>query len=39
MGELTRLMLRLSLVQHRVWSAAGWVSSRTRSGWTSRCSR
>ena len=25
MGELTRLMLRLSLVQHRVWAAAGWV--------------
>ena len=23
MGELTRLMLRLSLVQHRVWAAAG----------------
>jgi EAL domain-containing protein (putative c-di-GMP-specific phosphodiesterase class I) len=25
MGEFTRLMLRLSLVQHRVWAAAGWV--------------
>ena len=25
MDELTRLMLRLSLVQHRVWAAAGWV--------------
>jgi diguanylate cyclase (GGDEF)-like protein len=24
MGELTRLMLRLSLAQHRVWAAAGW---------------
>jgi len=23
-GELTRLMLRLSLAQHRVWAAAGW---------------
>src|SRR6266566_1719767 len=25
MGELTRLMLRLSLAQHRTWAAAGWV--------------
>ena len=25
MGELTRLMLRLSLVQHRTWGAVGWV--------------
>src|ERR1700730_5183712 len=25
MGELTRLMLRLSLAQHRIWAAAGWV--------------
>jgi diguanylate cyclase (GGDEF)-like protein len=25
MGEFTRLMLRLSLAQHRVWAAAGWV--------------
>ena len=25
MGELTRLMLRLSLAQHRAWAAAGWV--------------
>jgi EAL domain-containing protein (putative c-di-GMP-specific phosphodiesterase class I) len=25
MGELTRLMLRLSLVQHRDWVAVGWV--------------
>jgi len=25
MGELTRLMLRLSLVQHRDWAAVGWV--------------
>jgi len=25
MGELTRMMLRLSLTQHRVWAAAGWV--------------
>jgi diguanylate cyclase (GGDEF)-like protein len=25
MGELTRMMLRLSLAQHRVWAAAGWV--------------
>ncbi len=25
MGELTRLMLRLSLGQHRAWVAAGWV--------------
>ena len=25
MGELTRLMLRLSLAQHRSWAAAGWV--------------
>jgi diguanylate cyclase (GGDEF)-like protein len=24
MGELTRLMLRLSLAQQRVWAAAGW---------------
>jgi diguanylate cyclase (GGDEF)-like protein len=24
MGELTRLMLRLSLAQHRIWAAAGW---------------
>src|SRR5947207_1990096 len=24
MGELTRLMLRLSLGQHRAWAAAGW---------------
>jgi EAL domain len=28
MGELTRLMLRLSLVQHRVWAAAGWAGDR-----------
>ena len=25
MGELTRLMLRQSLLQHRTWAAAGWV--------------
>src|SRR6266568_2458583 len=25
MGELTGLMLRLSLAQHRTWAAAGWV--------------
>src|ERR1700676_3189688 len=24
MGELTRLMLRLSLAQHRIWAADGW---------------
>src|ERR1700727_3229441 len=24
MGELTRLMLRLALAQHRIWAADGW---------------
>ena len=24
-GELTRLMLRASLAQHRIWASAGWV--------------
>jgi EAL domain-containing protein (putative c-di-GMP-specific phosphodiesterase class I) len=30
MGEFTRLMLRLSLVQHRVWAAAGCAGSSIR---------